>query len=102
MDSLGAVLIQELDKYTGVGANCVLIPFYDHAHQHYAVAGFDFPRRKQPADVVIAARIVADKIVIDEDMTDKKLVDALLQQGVPRDKIILAYEGEPAPEFQVT
>lgn len=102
MGSLSEILIQELDKYTGVGANCVLIPFYDKDHQHYAVAGFDYPKREQPADVAIVARIVDDRIVIDEDMTDKKLVDALLQQGVPRDKIILAYAGEPAPEFEVS
>lgn len=38
-----------------------------------------------------------DKIVIEEDMTDKKLVDALLQQGVPREQIVLGYNNEKTP-----
>ena len=44
------------------------------------------------------ARIVGNRVVIEEDMTDKKLVDALLQRGILRDQIILAYEGEPIPD----
>lgn len=102
MDSLTDTLIQELNKYTGVGANAIAVPVYDREHQHYAVAVFDYPDRKQPGDMMIMARVVGGKIVIEEDHTDKMLVDALLQQGVPRDKIILAYEGESAPEFELS
>lgn len=46
------------------------------------------------------ALLVGDKIIIEEDGTDKPLVDALLQRGVPRDQIILAYRGEQAPELE--
>jgi len=42
--------------------------------------------------------IVSNKIVIDRDIYDKQLVGALLQAGVPREQIILAYAGEPVPE----
>jgi hypothetical protein len=31
-------------------------------------------------------------------MTNKKLVDALVQAGIPRQQIILAYAGESIPE----
>lgn len=98
MDSLTAVLIQELDKYTGVGLNAIGIPIYDHERRYYTVTVIDYPKRKYPAGLAILARIADDKIIIEEDRTDKKLVDALLQQGVPREKIILAYAGEPVPE----
>lgn len=37
-------------------------------------------------------------IVIEEDINNKPLVDALVQAGIPREKIILAYAGETVPE----
>lgn len=45
------------------------------------------------------AHIQGDKIIIDLDINDKMLVDALLQAGVPRDQIVLAYAGESIPEM---
>ena len=35
-----------------------------------------------------------EKVVIHHDANNKPLVDALVQNGVPREKIILAYLGE--------
>ncbi|MGB7338630.1 MAG: element excision factor XisI family protein [Phototrophicaceae bacterium] len=43
--------------------------------------------------------IIADKIVIEEDRNDKPLVDALVQAGIPREQIILAYIGEKVPDL---
>jgi hypothetical protein len=37
-------------------------------------------------------------IIVDRDINNKPLVDALVQAGVPRSQIILAYAGEPVPE----
>ena len=37
-------------------------------------------------------------IVIERDVNDKPLVDALLQAGIPRKQIVLAYAGEPVNE----
>jgi hypothetical protein len=34
-------------------------------------------------------------VITEEDLTDRPLVDALVRAGVPRDKIVLAYAGEP-------
>ena len=97
MDQLRNILVAELDKYTGEGANALVFPVYDDSRQHYALIVVDYPTRQQFAEAIIIARIVEDKIVIEEDMTDKKLVDALLQQGVPREQIVLAYDNEKAP-----
>jgi hypothetical protein len=41
---------------------------------------------------------ISIQIVIEMDDSNKPLVDALLQAGIPRSKIILAYAGEPVPE----
>ena len=42
----------------------------------------------------LIVQIFADTIIIEEDRNDKPLVDALLQAGISREKIILAYMGE--------
>ncbi|HLA44255.1 MAG TPA: element excision factor XisI family protein, partial [Aggregatilineales bacterium] len=84
MGSLRDILVRELEKYVGEGANALAFPVFDNQRQHYAIAIIDYPERTEPADVIILVRIAGDKIVVEEDMTDKKLVDALVQQGVPR------------------
>jgi len=43
---------------------------------------------------VVLARIANDLIIVERDQTNKPLVDALVQAGVPRERIILAYAGE--------
>jgi hypothetical protein len=45
----------------------------------------------------LIAHIEADQVIIEHDINNKPLVDALLQVGIPREKIILAYAGEPVP-----
>lgn len=50
------------------------------------------------AKIGVMARIVGDRVVIDEDITDRPLYDALIQYGVPADKIIRLYAGETLPE----
>lgn len=34
-------------------------------------------------------------------MHNKPLVEALVQAGIPREKIVLAYAGEPVPQEQM-
>jgi hypothetical protein len=45
----------------------------------------------------IVVHLVGDQVVIEHDDNDKPLVDALLQAGVTRKQIVLAYAGEPVP-----
>src|SRR5690348_9168630 len=100
MENLAQIVADEVRKYAadGIGMNIRFFPIIDEKHQIYAVNAVDNPVRKYAAGVVVLARIVADKVVIEDDNTDKPLVDALLQQGVPREQIILAYAGEPVPD----
>lgn len=102
MDRVKMLLRQEVEKYAagGRGANVLLFPILDDEHAIYAVNAVGYPARNDVADVVILARLVDDLVIIEEDMTDKKLVDALVQQGIPRDHIILAYNGEPVPDIE--
>ncbi len=51
-------------------------------------------RDKQPVDTGLVARVAGDRIIVERDVNDKPLVDALVQAGVPRRSIVLAYAGE--------
>jgi hypothetical protein len=56
----------------------------------------DHPLVKKPG-IIIMARVVNDKIIIDEDLTDRPLYEALVEAGIPREQIVLAYAGESLP-----
>ena len=102
MDRLNAIVQEEVAKYAGSGrgANLILFPLLDDKRQTYGVTAVDYPTREEGAMVLVLARIVGDKVVIEEDATDKKLVDALLQRGIPRSQIVLAYDNEPIPDAE--
>jgi hypothetical protein len=53
------------------------------------------------ASIGTAVRLFADFVIIEHDMNNKPLVDALLQAGIPREQVILAYAGEPVPETAI-
>jgi hypothetical protein len=53
---------------------------------------------KHHSGVSVVVRIVDDHVVIERDQNDKTVLDALVQAGIPRQQIILAYAGEPVPE----
>ena len=105
MESLNAVVAQEVRKYAaqGVGLKMRLFPILDEQNHTYTVIAVDNPRKAKrftdtDTGIVVFARIFNDKVVVETDNTDKQLVDALLQQGIPREQIILAYAGEPVPD----
>lgn len=97
--TLADVTRQEVEKYAVASDDSRLYPILDDKHKTYAVNVIPFHEQHRPAWVGIMARVVGDYVVIEEDRTDKPLVDALMiNGGVPRDKIILAYKGEKLPE----
>jgi predicted NBD/HSP70 family sugar kinase len=98
MDNLLTIVRQEVEKYVGSGRgiNLQLFPLLDDEHQTYAVIAVDYPSRHTVAGVVIFARVAGHQVIIEEDVTNKKLVDALIQNGIARQNMILAYEGEKA------
>jgi XisI protein len=55
-------------------------------------------RGQHIVDTGLVVRLVNDKIVVERDVNDKPLVDALVQAGVPRGQIVLAYAGESVEE----
>jgi hypothetical protein len=62
---------------------------------HAMFAAISVPSSRNPQSrIVVLGRVVHDKIIIETDVTDKPLYEALMQAGVPRAQIILAYQGE--------
>jgi hypothetical protein len=76
----------------------------DMEHQIYMVVDVpnaDHPLVKNPG-IIVMARVLNDKVVIDEDKTDKPLYEELVNAGIPRSQIILAYAGESLPSESET
>lgn len=100
MDNLAQILREEVNWYeaSGEGAGLRLFAVNDEERKIYAVNAIHLPRERHTSGIVVLARIVDDKIVIEEDRTDRPLVKHLMERGIPREKIILAFAGETVPE----
>ena len=96
---LAEVTRREVAGYVGHSPFAKLYPLLDDTNQTYAVVIVEKENEKRLVDIVILARIVGDRVVIEEETTDKPLVDALMiNGGVPREQIVLAYAGEVVPD----
>src|SRR5947207_1417065 len=98
MDSLKVTLEKVIEPYTGEGLNGYAYLSHDAVKDVYTVISVGYIKKQRFVDANLIVRLVADKIIIERDMNDKPLVDALIQAGIPRSQIILAYAGEPASE----
>lgn len=101
MDNLLDVTRREVFKYAGNGhgAGLRLYTLSDDTDYVYAVNALHLhPKSDKKHGIVVMARIENEHIIIEVDNTDKPLIDALLQQGIPRARIILAYRGENFPQ----
>ncbi|MEM6283523.1 MAG: element excision factor XisI family protein [Chloroflexota bacterium] len=76
--------------------------FIADAEQHiYTIAAIpdtDYPLPEVKPALVLLARVVNSSVIIEHDSTDKPLYEALMQSGIPREQIALAYAGETIPD----
>jgi hypothetical protein len=99
--ALTEITRREVELYAAYSPLAVLYPVLDDEHKTYVVVIIENKPSKEPPGIVIMARVVGDIVVVDEDTTDKPLVDALMiNGGVPRDQIVLAYRGESLPDSE--
>lgn len=94
--TLRDVLLKALKGYTGKALNGHSTLTADVDQQIFTVVSFGQVPGKRIVDAGLIARLADDKIIIEHDVNDKPLVDALLQAGVPRNQILLAYQNETA------
>ena|SRR5689334_21907850 len=98
--SLGDITRREVEKYVGRTPNANMYSLLDDKQQRYGVIIVPEATSERPAYVAVMARVIGEYIVIAEDGTvDKPLYQALMiNGGIPRDHIILAYKGEHIPD----
>jgi hypothetical protein len=87
-----------LNAYTGQGLNgysYLTSDPDDNVYTSVSVGHFD---KQEFTFVDLIVRIVGDFVVIIEDRNSHPVYEALLDAGIPREQIILAYAGEPVPE----
>ncbi len=66
--------------------------------QHFVVTSVGIIHGERIVNTGLIVHCIDNLIIVDRDINNKPLVDALVQAGVPRSQIILAYAGEPVPE----
>ena len=94
MDKLHATVEQAVREYAGEGLNGVNYFVQSDDRMLMAVLAVAKVRDQHIADATIIVRLEGDYVVIEQDKTNKPLVEALLQSGIPRERIVLAYAGE--------
>lgn len=97
MDKIKDILIETLKGYTGralVGASYLTRSEDD---RFFTVTTVADNGEKRVVNHSLTVRLINDLIIIEEDINNKPLVDALVQNGINRQQIVLAYAGEAIP-----
>ncbi len=97
METLQQTLKAVMMGYTGRGLNVESFLTASDDGRLLTVVSIGQIRGETVVDSGLVVRLIGDRIVIDRDNNSKPLVDALLQAGVPREQIVLAYAGETIP-----
>jgi hypothetical protein len=98
MDRLKEMLIAALEGYIGNAFNGYSYLTSSADQNHFVVTSVGTVQGKRIVNTGLVVQLNDNTIIIDRDINSKPLVDALIQVGIPRKQIILAYAGEPVPE----
>jgi hypothetical protein len=98
MDNLNETLYRVVEGYAGEGLNSMGYLTQSRDGSVLAVVDVAQSGGKRVSNTMLIARLVGDHIVIEKDANSDPLYEALMQAGIPREQIILAYAGEPVPE----
>lgn len=98
MDTLKQTVRQVVAGYTGKVLNGYSYLTQNEDGNVFTVVDVAQIKGRHVSGVSLVVRIVADKVIIERDQNDKVAVDALMQAGIRREDIILAYAGEDVPE----
>jgi hypothetical protein len=100
MDSLRTTVREVMAGYARKGINVTTFLTQNDDWTVFSVVSVARIDKKRVPGVSLIVHIIGNLIIIDRDQNDKILLDALLQAGIPREQIILAYAGEPVPETE--
>jgi hypothetical protein len=91
-------IIQVMNTYAGDALNGKSYLLQDQDGYHFTILDIGKFNKQRVAGVSLVVMLEDDFIVIERDQNEYPLVDALVEAGVPREQIILAYKGEEVPE----
>src|SRR4051812_10144852 len=98
MDTLKQVVRDVVAGYAGKVLNGYSYLTQNEDGSVYTVVDVAQLKGKHISGVSLVVRIVGSKVIVERDQNDKVIVDALVQAGLKREDIILAYAGESVPE----
>ena len=98
MGTLRDMLYQVVEGYAGRALNGYSYLLSSPDRQVLAIVSVGSVRDRHIVDTGLVARLTGDRIIIERDVNDKLLVDALVDAGVTRKQIVLAYAGESVEE----
>ncbi|MCC6613053.1 MAG: XisI protein [Anaerolineae bacterium] len=99
MDSLSRIVRETLEAYAVEGENFDSYLAVTADERLFSVIDIvRAPANERSIVTSSVVRLVGNRIVIEYDDNSEPIVDALLDAGIPREQIILAYAGEPVPE----
>lgn len=98
MEPLNDIIQREIEAYTGEAANGYVFMTTNPERTRFVVTGVGQVRGQRIVNTALVVQIIGDRVVIEQDKNGDPLVDALIQAGVARAQIVLAYAGEPVPE----
>lgn len=98
MDNLKQIVHRVVAGYAKDGLNCISYLTRNEDGNLLTVVDIEDSPQTHDMDISVVVRIVGEQVVIERDLNNKLVVDALLQAGIERKNIILAYAGEAIPE----
>src|SRR5437868_3516924 len=98
MDTLKEIIHSAVSGYIGRGANGYSYLIENPERTAWSVVFVLSLDGKRVVRTGLIVRLLNDQILVEQDTNEPPLVDALINEGIPRSKIILAYAGEPVPE----
>ena len=98
MGALNTHLESVMSAYAKKGFNGFTTLTSNPDKTQFVVTSVGNTRHGRVTSTALFARIVGETIIIESDNTNKPLVDTLVDAGVPRSQIVLAYAGEAVPE----
>jgi hypothetical protein len=98
MDNLKQIVQRVVAGYAKDGLNCISYLTQSEDGNLLTVVDIEDGPQTHDMDISVVVRIIGEQVVIERDLNNKLVVDALVQAGVERKHIILAYAGESVPE----
>ncbi|MCA0456095.1 MAG: XisI protein [Chloroflexi bacterium] len=98
MATLKQTVHQVVSEYAKDGLNCISYLTQNADGSLLTVVDIEDSPQVHDIGISLVVRIIGTQVIIERDLNNKAAVDALIQAGIDRKDIILAYAGEAVPE----